>query len=42
MNISDKFVNIMKLDMPKTNEERGTDGVIKKIFRTSIYPSLNK
>ena len=44
MNISDKFLNIMKLDMLKTNEERGTDGVIRKIFinhRTSIYPTLN-
>ena len=45
MNISDKFVNIMKLDMLKTNEKRGTDDVIRKIFmidRTSIYPTLNK
>ena len=44
MNISDKFVNIMKLDMLKTNEESGTDGVIRKFVRnhrTSIYPTLN-
>ena len=42
---ADKFVNIMKRNLLKTNEEGGSDGVKGKIFmnnRTSIHPALNK